>query len=384
MPLEDLYDRIIVMDMGSFQFRSGYAVDSEPRSVRYTSTGRPYNLPTSRLNIAAEFIGVNATSSTGDARLIDRGVVVDWDRMKSFWSTIIEEDLRWKPENTCLMVCDSLWDSELGREKAMEIGFESLNLKGFYAAYQPIAGLLSTGVSSGMVIDGGYDFVTVAPIMDSYVLQRGARRSAIAGHEMDLCLRQALAQRPENRAALELATDEHMREIKENHCYIPFEYSREERIFDDKDLIIEIDRGLSVHVGKERYRAAEPLFSPYMIKSKEESLTVLIRKSMISATLYHPHNAYQDGWFEGKFYSNIVITGGLSKLDGFVARIRKETSVLAPSRAKVHVQTPAQRDQGTWVGASLWARQPGFTDLWITKACYDEYGSEAIHFRCLR
>ena len=55
---------------------------------------------------------------------------------------------------------------------------------------------------------------------------------------------------------------------------------------------------------------------------------------------------------------------------------------LAPSTIKIKVVAPPHRKFSVWIGGSILASLPGFKDMWITKAEYEEFGSSIIHQKC--
>jgi actin-related protein len=78
-------------------------------------------------------------------------------------------------------------------------------------------------------------------------------------------------------------------------------------------------------------------------------------------------------------YLNVVMSGGTSMFEGFAERLNKELVALAPTAMKVKINSPPERKYSVWIGGSILASSATFQQMWISKAEYDEYGSEIVH-----
>ena len=81
-------------------------------------------------------------------------------------------------------------------------------------------------------------------------------------------------------------------------------------------------------------------------------------------------------------YNNIVMSGGTTMFPGIPERLSKEVSALAPSTMKVKVFAPQERKFLVWIGGSILSSLSTFQTMWITKAEYQESGSEIVHRKC--
>lgn len=124
-----------------------------------------------------------------------------------------------------------------------------------------------------------------------------------------------------------------------------------------------------LHVGIERYRAAELLFKPYMLGSSEAGLTETIGYVL---SLFKP--AEQD-----KLASNIVVVGGLANLPGLQERILADLISIRPFKSVVNVNILPNSTMCGWYGARYWANRPEFKKSLITKKLYEEYGPEYLN-----
>ena len=84
-------------------------------------------------------------------------------------------------------------------------------------------------------------------------------------------------------------------------------------------------------------------------------------------------------------FTNIVVTGGNSLLQGFVERLEIELQGLVPAcRIKlVSPSNPVERKYSCWLGGSILGSLTSFHQMWIGKQEYEEYGKGIVERRCL-
>src|SRR5690348_15259724 len=69
-------------------------------------------------------------------------------------------------------------------------------------------------------------------------------------------------------------------------------------------------------------------------------------------------------------YGNVVLSGGSTMFPGLADRLQKEMMGLAPSAVKIKVVAPPERKYSVWIGGSILASLPTFSQNWLTR---DEY-----------
>ena len=82
------------------------------------------------------------------------------------------------------------------------------------------------------------------------------------------------------------------------------------------------------------------------------------------------------------FFNNIIVSGGNTMCEGFVNRLKKEMSALAPGRMRTKIVAPPERNYNVWIGGSIVASLSTFQDMWISKEEYDEFGPSITHQKC--
>lgn len=83
-----------------------------------------------------------------------------------------------------------------------------------------------------------------------------------------------------------------------------------------------------------------------------------------------------------ELYANIILSGGTTMYQGIAERLTKEVTALAPSSMKIKVIAPPERRFSVWIGGSILSGLSSFSNMWISKAEYEECGSAIVHRKC--
>lgn len=75
---------------------------------------------------------------------------------------------------------------------------------------------------------------------------------------------------------------------------------------------------------------------------------------------------------------SILLTGGNTKITGFVERFRSELTRAKVDRA---ITAPEERIYSTWVGGSILASHSSFSERWISDNDYSEHGANIVNRR---
>ena len=82
----------------------------------------------------------------------------------------------------------------------------------------------------------------------------------------------------------------------------------------------------------------------------------------------------------------IVLSGGNSMFNGLPERLTREIKSLAPDSMKEEVQVIAspERNCSAIKGGSILSIIDTFKNKWITKAEYEESGSDIVYKKCIK
>ncbi|KAE8138747.1 actin family [Aspergillus pseudotamarii] len=324
----------LVIDTGSDCCKSGFAGDIVPFSVIPSVVGdvsRPYQ----------------------------RGVVTNWDDMEKIYHNIFYKELRVAPEEHPIVMSEAIVNPRQNREKMTQMLFETFNSPAIYLASQPLLSLYATARQTGIVIESGGGVTQVVPIHEGITFPNTFSQVDLAGIDITDYLANTLG-----------CEDQIAKAIKEKCCHVALDFDSELDAREDQSF--HLPDGQQITLGTERFCAPEALFQPDRI--------LAIDRPGIHQVV---HDAIQkfDSHVQEQLYRNIVPAGGSTLFPGFIDRLGKEISDLAPS-ANPNIITPENQRYSAWVGGTILASLSTFQDIWISQREYDEEGPSVVHKKC--
>jgi len=277
------------------------------------------------------------------------------------------------------------------RHRTAEICFEELGVPALCVAKGPELAAISVGRVTALVVDIGGHETTCTPIVDGAAVFRSHGSSRLAGSSISLILEKQLNQLGETLVPLcamrhnrmqptsplyQLRREDLARDICESVCRVhetptspknqpPAEYT--------------LPDGRILSVGTERFDVGEWYFSSTSLHSNHVAL-----QSLVLSTL-----SGMDPDYHKELIRNVVLTGGGSCLSGLPERFENELRVMARNsdalsisnqahRLAVLSGTVSERKYGTWTGGSILGSMGSHTQLWMSRAEYDEHGAALI------
>jgi actin-like protein 6A len=85
-----------------------------------------------------------------------------------------------------------------------------------------------------------------------------------------------------------------------------------------------------------------------------------------------------------ELFNNIILSGGLSNLQGVQMKLQSDLSARVPHGYKLKLisASPIERRFSSWVGGSILASLGSFHQIWISKAEYEEHGAKIVEKKC--
>ncbi|KAE8157067.1 actin family [Aspergillus tamarii] len=326
----------LVIDTGSDFCKSGFAGDDAPRSV---------------ISSVVDNSAVN--------RPYQRGVVTNWDGMEKICRKIFYDELKVAPEEHPVVMSEAVGNPRQNREMMTQMLFETFNSPAIYLASQPLMSLYASGRQTGVVIESGDGVTQVVPIIEGVTSPNTFSKVDLAGIDITDYLANTLS-----------CEDRIAREIKEKCCHVALDFDSE--LDGSEDQSFQLPDGQQITLGSERFCAPEALFQP--------ERTLAIDRPGLHQVV---HDAIQrfDSHVQEELYRSIVPAGGSTLFPGFIDRLGKELSDLAPS-AIPNIITPKDQYYSAWVGGSILASLSTFQDIWVSKRAYDEEGPSVVHKKC--
>jgi actin-related protein len=383
----------IVIDNGSGVIKAGFSGSDQPHFIAPCILGRPK--PGSVLIVPggdddAFYIGYSAQKIRGILQLeypIEHGIVKNWDDMTLIWQDAIANGLRALADEHSLMITEPPLNPKNNRENMINVAFETLRVKSFYAGIQAVLAMISSGVVTGIVLDSGDGVTHAVPIYEGYSIPHAVIKIMLAGRDITKELEKLMTECgwfSESTAQTEI-----VREIKEKLCYVSMNFeedlvAKENAFHAPKDetrikewrqkyqIEYELPDGNTLSLGTERFRAPEILFNPSLHGKSIPGIHKLVNKSIAEC----------DVDTRKSLWENIILTGGSAMFEGYADRFRKEIKALAPTAINARVTTVRNPINAVFNGAAQLAGLPSFKDSWITKEEYEETGPGIIHRKC--
>jgi actin beta/gamma 1 len=364
----------IVCDNGTGVVKAGFGGDQVPRTVFPSMIGYPkkskYVLK--GMNMRDVYVGRDADRKRGILRIeypLEHGIVKNWDDMTALWDHTFNDRLRVDPSKHPVLLTEAPLNPKANREKMCEIMFENYDVRGVYIAIQAVLALYSAGNTTGMTMDIGDGVCHDVPIYEGFALPHAIERLDLAGRDLtNFLVRQMMQQGHAFRTNAEKET---VKKIKEQCCYIAFDYEKEKEkaAKGECDMPFELPDGKVIKIGKARFETPESLFQPHLcglesggihekIKSSVDKCDIDIRRDM---------------------YGSIILSGGSTMYDGFEDRLTKELVLLNHSGVKVKVIARPERKYCVWMGGSILGSLDTFRNMWLSPDDWDELGPKGVH-----
>ena len=358
-----------MVDIGAFSIKCGIAGEASPRVAQ----------PSLRILGAHSFDFEASTEVFGDEYKkfqylwapvfgYSCGKLVDKDVLEKvlYFSIARLSTTVWEPEERPVLVAEPVGATREFREWLISDIFEGLETQRCCIVPQPTLALLSTGRTTGFVIESGYRSTQFSPIYEGCALQPGSSIIDLGGYDVNCALYKLLSSQGSfhrdiaERTVGSVDFDRSLDTSKARVACVA-------KCPDDEPEKIEVQdtEDKAVTIGKERSQCTEFLFNPALADMKIDGIDKIAFDTIQSCD----SDLHRDLW------SNIVVSGGNTMIQGFCERLEDSLGHLRGSSEGIEVTCPEDRNNCVWRGGSALAQSPHFGQLCVTKADYDEYGT---------
>ena len=366
---------ILAFDNGTGFMKVGFAGKKRPEYVFPTMLGTPV--------VGRRVVGLKSMLQL--SRPVKRGVIENWDVMKTLWDFAFKL-LKVTPSECKVLLTEPLFTPDKIREKIAEIMFKEFNVEALQIEVQPLLALYAYGKSTGMVVDIGHGLTQLVPIYKGFIIPKAAKIVPLGGQDITAYLIRLLMHK--GYYLTTIMGTEIAKEIKERLCYVALDPKEEaERLRKEKtwpeDLYTgvaergtEIKRakgtyklidGTTIRLEEEIFLAPEVLFNPSLIGADIKPLPSLIIDSIMACDID----------LRRELLRRIILCGGTSMMKGLPRRLMKELVDGLRERgvkATPRIVTPRLREIFVWIGASKLASLIEERDLWVYKDEYEKRG----------
>ena len=262
------------------------------------------------------------------------------------------------------------------REKMTSIMFETFKVPYLYLAHRAPLSLLAVGHASGLYLHCGDSMSYCVPVYEGHTVPHALKFSFVGGRDVTDNMMRRLNERGFNYTTV--ADREMIREMKEKLCYVALDYEQEMNkataASSSLEKSYELPDGQLVTVCSERFMCPEALFQPNLLGDDyEDSLDIhhVVYKSLVK---YSGKEMPQS--------ANVLVSGGSTMFPGFSDRLHKELVALVPPTTKINLMCSPQGSNSGWIGGSMVASLPTFSQMSISREEYEEDGPAIVHRKC--
>ncbi|KAF2069188.1 hypothetical protein CYY_009488 [Polysphondylium violaceum] len=370
--LSSIQEKTLVIDNGSGMVKAGFAGEDAPRCVFPSIVGYPMFNTVMHGMGKDKYIGDEAQAKRGVLSIkypIEHGIITNWSDMETIWEYTFTNELRVDPSKHAVLLTEAPLNPKANRERMVETMFEYFDTPAVYIAIQAVLSLYASGRTTGVVLDCGDGVCHTVPIYEGYCMSHNVQRIDIGGRDITEYLMRLLTER--GYAFTTTAEREIVKDIKEKTSFVAQDFIGESSAPESniiKDYVMPDKQVLSV--GSERFRCYEPFFEPSLLGMDQLGIQHLLNGSIKGC----------DVDIRRDLYKNIVISGGSTKAPGFEQRLQKElTHLVSNPSVDIKVTAPPNRDHSVWCGGSVLGDLKSFSDHWITKQEYQEFGKSIVH-----
>ncbi|MFW9772655.1 MAG: actin, cytoplasmic 2 [Candidatus Heimdallarchaeota archaeon] len=360
----------VVLDLGSFASKAGYAGEDFPSQVFFTIVGTPkyqqidFDYGSAKKD---EFYVGDEIQSLGLFKIlypIEKGRIQDWITFEKIIDYIFY-NLRVDPSlvNILFAVHPLFPKQDLAR--LFRLFLEHYQCMAFYPVLDSMLTLYSGGFQTGLVVEIGDSLTRIVPIYEGYKIDHAIRILELGGKVLTRYMEKILGEI--GFSADSSIRRELVRALKEKACFVSLDFKEDLKRAEQYEKPYSLPDGSTIKLGEERFKVPELLFNPTM-ELEEDPLPQAIIDVIEEC----------DVDIRPDLLNNIFLSGGSSMFPNLKSRIHQELEVELIKRKKkkqnVKIIAPRERVFSVWVGGSILSLLPEFQNLWVTRAKYYNEG----------
>ena len=116
---------------------------------------------------------------------IQHSVITDWEGLERLISYTFRSHLSLSPQEHPILWCEPTGGSREQRERMLTLLMESAGVPAVFFCKSAVLSAFAAGRSTALICESGAGVTTVAPVHEGYVLNKGVRRTKVAGNTLD-------------------------------------------------------------------------------------------------------------------------------------------------------------------------------------------------------
>ena len=270
-----------------------------------------------------------------------------------------------------LLITEPLNNKYSNNENISQILFEKMNIPALIFAKQPLLSLISTGYSTGIVLESGSDITQSCVSYEGYLIENSCLRFDYGGKDVSNTLNILLKQRNSDINYINFFDDiKVLNDIKEKQCYI-------KTLKDDNEDFVSIHSeyilpdGSKLNLQDEKILAPEILFNNKLIFQEYFPFHEMVINSIDKCDIN----------IKGKLYKTIVMSGGNTKFKGIEEKMKTNLSYLIPRGVDIKLRMQENPELNCWNGGNIVASLSTFNKMLVYKKEWEECGKNIIHVK---
>jgi len=270
-----------------------------------------------------------------------------------------------------LLITEPLNNKYSNSENISQILFEKMNIPALIFAKQPLLSLISTGYSTGIVLESGSDITQSCVSYEGYLIENSCLRFDYGGKDVSNTLNILLKQRNSDINYINYFDDiKVLNDIKEKQCYI-------KTLKDDNEDFVSVHSeyilpdGSKLNLQDEKILAPEILFNNKLIFQEYFPFHEMVINSIDKC----------DVNIKGKLYKTIVMSGGNTKFKGIEEKMKTNLSYLIPRGVDIKLRMQENPELNCWNGGNIVASLSTFNKMLVYKKEWEECGKNIIHVK---
>jgi len=373
-PDENTSGTPIVVDIGTYSTKIGFAGEATPRAVVRSLMGM--NPKTKNYVFGDEVLPLidqlKLKKPIFDGVLINEAL----RHFPRFLEYLITHVLECRPSDHPLLLLTNGKGLQEWDDVASHV-FQHLDVPSLKIMKSSQPCLFALGRSTAMIVQVGAGHTIACPFMNGYATAGTCPRLYLGSQkDVDALIHQELVKRnvlPDTLGGLELA-----RQVKEQVAYTAQDYEAEmaEMASNPNPAVASLPNGLEIECGPERILGPEVFFNPGLHgHTSLVGLHIVVRNSVTNCQgIYRAAHAdfrNSDEDLQRELASHIYLVGGHARLPGFAQRMEKEIAAMLPNFT-VSVQIPDRSSDFEWFGGALVADQGNL--CWVSKQAWLDAG----------
>ena len=270
-----------------------------------------------------------------------------------------------------LLITEPLNNKYSNSENISQILFEKMNIPALIFAKQPLLSLISTGYSTGIVLESGSDITQSCVSYEGYLIENSCLRFDYGGKDVSNTLNILLKQRNSDINYINFFDDiKVLNDIKEKQCYI-------KTLKDDNEDFVSVHSeyilpdGSKLNLQDEKILAPEILFNNKLIFQEYFPFHEMVINSIDKCDIN----------IKGKLYKTIVMSGGNTKFKGIEEKMKTNLSYLIPRGVDIKLRMQENPELNCWNGGNIVASLSTFNKMLVYKKEWEECGKNIIHVK---